>query len=258
MPVNVQCKQCGKAQSVIPARAETYKFCSVQCRAEWRKTHFVGNGNPRWQEAKREKMCEGCGQVYRLIPPKPLSSFLKSKFCSKQCADKHGFRYSGESHANWTGGKSKRGGKYAAWAKAVISRDLAKCTKCGASGVELHAHHLAHWKEHPELRFELSNGITVGAPCHWAIHSASNENGVNSGKLLPGKAGDNPEPSRSGNIAEGVTTRGRAYRRWHGACEWCGTFISKRLSSVNPHNFCSRTCSGKFNVANKRTTFGRQ
>jgi hypothetical protein len=122
----------------------------------------------------------------------------------------------------------------------------------------LHAHHLKPWKQFPELRFEIENGITVCAPCHWAIHSASNENGVNSGKLPPGNAEDNPEPSRGGNVTEGVTTRGRAYRRWNGSCEWCGAFISKRLSNVNPHNFCSKRCSGKYNVTHKKTTFGRQ
>jgi hypothetical protein len=76
---------------------------------------------------------------------------------------------------------------------------------------------------------------------------------VNSGNILPGNAGDNPEPSLERKPLEGVTTRGRAYRRWDGECEWCGKFISKQWSDTvgKAHLFCSKTCSGKFAAANR-------
>lgn len=249
MPVNVKCIQCGKAQQIIPARAVTYKFCSVRCRSDWRKVNFRGENNPKWRDAIKDVKCGACGNVFRSY---------RHKFCSKPCADKGGFRYNGEAHPNWRGGRKKRSKGYKQWTVAVISRDKATCTKCGTSNVELHAHHLKSWKDYPELRLDVANGITVCARCHWDIHSASNENGVKSGKLPPGKAGDNPEPSRIGNVSEGVTTRGRAYRRWSGHCETCGAFISKRLSDVHAHNFCGHRCAGKYRVAKNITTFGRQ
>lgn len=250
MPALVKCQQCGKSFSVIPARAQTAKFCSIRCRSDWRAIYFVGAGNPKWQGGIRVKECQHCGTEYTLHEKQPYSSFLKSKFCSKQCADVGGFRYSGDAHPNWTGGTKKRNHQHATWAQTVISRDSARCVKCDAQGVELHAHHVKPWKQFPELRFDLDNGITVCAYCHWAIHSASNENAVNSGKLLTGGAEDNPEPSPSGNIREGVTTRGRAYRRWEGYCDWCGCFLSKRLSDATNRsaNFCSRSCAGKYRV----------
>jgi hypothetical protein len=76
---------------------------------------------------------------------------------------------------------------------------------------------------------------------------------VNSGNILPGQAGDNPEPSFGRKPVEGVTTRGRAYRRWDGKCDWCGTFISKPWSDTvgKAHLFCSKVCSGKHNAANR-------
>jgi hypothetical protein len=76
---------------------------------------------------------------------------------------------------------------------------------------------------------------------------------VNSGNILPGNAGDNPEPSFGRKPVEGVTTRGRAYRRWDGSCDWCGKFISKQWSDTvgKAHLFCSKVCAGKHNAANR-------
>jgi 5-methylcytosine-specific restriction endonuclease McrA len=111
----------------------------------------------------------------------------------------------------------------------------------------LQAHHVQPYSEHPERRWDISNGLTVCAPCHWQIH-ATTENAVNSGKPVTGGADGNPEPSYGRKPVEGATTRGRAYRRWNGNCEFCGVFISRRWSDTKgkAHLFCSKTCSGKF------------
>jgi hypothetical protein len=182
-------------------------------------------------------------------PNQPITTFKRSKFCSKPCADVGGFRYSGENHSNWTGGIRLRGrdGKHAAWAKRVISRDNAKCVTCGATGVELHAHHVEPYEGNPSKRHDVSNGITLCAACHWASHSATTANSVNSVELLPAIAGDNTEPSPSRKIREGVTARGRAYRRVDTNCEHCGTFMSRRLREVKgkPHLYCSVSCAAK-------------
>lgn len=255
MPVVVKCEQCGKEKAVIPAVAKTFRFCSVRCRADWRSTNWVGDKHPRWTGGQREKACQECGETFKIREGQPITTFKKQKFCSKDCADKGGFRYSGESHPNYReeARRKNRGGSHHKWVNAVISRDGAKCVRCGVSGVELHAHHIKSYRDHPELRFEVSNGMTVCYRCHWAIHSAENENGVNSGKLLTGGAEDNPEPSQSGNVLEGLTTRGRAYRRWVGECPQCGGFISKRLSDVkdNARTFCSKSCKAKWQWSNE-------
>lgn len=245
--MEVKCLQCGKKQSVIPARAKTYKFCSYKCRGEWRKENFTGEANPNWKGGTRFKECQYCGKEFT----NPIrKTFLKMKFCSKPCADKGGIRYKGKDNPNYRENVRRRNrcGSHRKWANAVISRDKATCQRCGATDTELHAHHVKSYKDHPELRFDVSNGLTLCCDCHWNEHSARNVNGVNSGKLLTGNAEDNPEPILNGNIRTGVTTRGRVYRRWEGHCFECGEFISRRPIDVigKAAVFCNITCRGKW------------
>jgi hypothetical protein len=56
-----------------------------------------------------------------------------------------------------------------AWTRAVMERDGFCCRACGAKG-RLHAHHVNSWAEHPGLRFELSNGVTLCLECHAQVH----------------------------------------------------------------------------------------
>lgn len=59
--------------------------------------------------------------------------------------------------------------EYREWRTAVFTRDCYTCQECGklGSSVRLEAHHLKSWHNYPELRYEISNGITLCAqPCH--------------------------------------------------------------------------------------------
>lgn len=251
------CIQCGTAKQVVPARLPTAKFCSVKCRAEWRKVNFKGENNPKWKGGARERKCQHCGNVFAW-QGQPLSSFNNRKFCSKECVVAGQKRLIGSEHP-WFSPTARRrnrtGLKYTSWQNAVLSRDKAACQRCGARNTELHAHHIKSWKDHPELRFEVSNGITVCAPCHWAIHTAENENAVNSVKPPPAhrNAEGNTEPSLDRKIVEGVTTRGRAYRRFETSCEWCGAFVSRPVARLkySKHHFCSKSCAGKYSTSKR-------
>jgi 5-methylcytosine-specific restriction endonuclease McrA len=240
------CEWCNKEQKVTPSRASTYRFCSYACRGEWRKVNWTGENSPFWQGGERSKVCQHCNGHFSIRPGQPITTFKVQKFCSHECGVE-GRNTSGEANPNWKGGHSNRSNRQSKWARLVISRDMATCQECGITGVELHAHHIQSFKDNPSLRWDVSNGKTLCFKCHWAVHSAVNENVVNSGKPLTVGAEGNPEPSLDGNISEGVTTRGRAYRRWNGNCPTCGTFISKRLSDVTGKSYvaCSRSCATK-------------
>ena len=50
-----------------------------------------------------------------------------------------------------------------------MKRDEFLCALCQESTKTLEAHHIRPWRSHPELRFQLSNGITLCRRCHEAI-----------------------------------------------------------------------------------------
>lgn len=58
-----------------------------------------------------------------------------------------------------------------AWRFDVMSRDRFTCQECGDDrGGNLHAHHIKPFATHPELRLDVSNGITLCERCHEALH----------------------------------------------------------------------------------------
>lgn len=63
--------------------------------------------------------------------------------------------------------------RYKAWRLAVYKRDKFTCRMlhCKKKGFKhkIQAHHIKKWSEHPDLRFEVSNGITLCQSCHKKI-----------------------------------------------------------------------------------------
>ena len=220
-----------------------------------------GEQHGRWLGGVREKVCEFCGSVFQHRRGAPYATFRRQKFCSWLCGVKGRTNRTGADHPNWNPNarRKNRGGSHRKWRDAVISRDGGRCVRCGVEKVELHAHHLKPYKDYPELRFDVANGETLCYKCHWLEHTALTAKAVKSGNTLPEQSEGNPEPSERGNLLEGVTTRGRAYRRWVGTCDWCKTTISKALSDTKGKMalFCGKRCMGKwcatrrgFNVGN--------
>ncbi len=83
-------------------------------------------------------------------------------------------------HPNWKGGVSflyhterqilMNQSKYKIWRELVFIRDNWTCQECFQRGFILNAHHDKSWKDFPELRFEVNNGITLCLDCHLKIH----------------------------------------------------------------------------------------
>ena len=61
--------------------------------------------------------------------------------------------------------------------QAVYRRDNWTCTRCGekkGGPRSLAAHHLKLWAGHPELRFDMSNVVSLCVRCHLWVHSKRN------------------------------------------------------------------------------------
>jgi hypothetical protein len=56
------------------------------------------------------------------------------------------------------------------WAQAVKARDNFTCAISGARGIELAAHHIRPWGSYKELRYAVSNGISLDRDIHKEFH----------------------------------------------------------------------------------------
>lgn len=91
-------------------------------------------------------------------------------------------QHPGELSPSWIGDKVKNERteretpEYREWRKSVFDRDFYTCQKCGCRNgngkyIRLEAHHIFNWAKYPEMRYELSNGITLCSQCHSDFHS---------------------------------------------------------------------------------------
>jgi 5-methylcytosine-specific restriction endonuclease McrA len=56
------------------------------------------------------------------------------------------------------------------WRQSVYQRDNYLCQCCGNRGSGLNAHHIFNFADNPDVRTEISNGITLCVECHNGFH----------------------------------------------------------------------------------------
>ena len=172
--VTIQCKKCGKDFQVSPSRVGKRSCCSKQCFDSLPKTWVIGKGLHKgqipWNKGIpcREETKKKLKEIWKVkFPPKP-----KKERLPHPCWWKKGDN-AGEKHWAWKGGNSykyKKGYKaveYKQWRTAVFERDNYTC-KCGVEGNNAYitAHHIKSFAHYPELRYEVSNGVTLCEECH--------------------------------------------------------------------------------------------
>lgn len=159
----IKCGTCGKEFYVQPCYINKKKYCSRECAYKAKM-----KGEPL--------ICEVCGKEYYRSPSQV--KLRGTKYCSKKC---HGIAQSisqkGADNPSWRGGVStenhclRNSKQWKVWRDAVFARDNWTCQECGARSskgnkVKLHPHHIKPFAYYPELRFEVSNGITLCYDCH--------------------------------------------------------------------------------------------
>jgi len=124
--------------------------------------------------------CVICNHTYKI--PHNLTKVDRSKSitCSKTCQHewqrshpnktvyKNGHKgMVGKNNPMWTNGSSA---KEKRWREAIFNRDNFTCYSCGERGKYLNAHHIKERSLNPELKFNLTNGVTLCRKCHVNLH----------------------------------------------------------------------------------------
>ncbi len=185
MPVGIKGFQKGHKGFIAKERyIEIAKKISISNRgkvrtAEHRKNISIAAKNREWKpdEKYRETMRQhalrrGFGKIGRVWT---IEERLKSSASHK-----------GSKAPAWKGGISPLHSKirgsvgYRIWRSSVYARDHYTCKLCGKKNewdkekkrrTGIHAHHIKPFCNHPELRFDVNNGMTLCIPCHIKVHS---------------------------------------------------------------------------------------
>jgi 5-methylcytosine-specific restriction endonuclease McrA len=141
-----------------PRRKREYVTCSYICGAALRKILYPGTfaevqARTHSNEAQRAESIRRA----RIGVPRP--------------------ELRGPNHFNWKGGSHRQRHiemgrvEYVNWRRAVFERDDYTCQRCYVRGGQLNAHHVKPWCDFPELRYAVSNGMTLCEVCHDTHHA---------------------------------------------------------------------------------------
>ena len=150
-----KCKWCGN-----PLTFSRSQFCDSSCFGKWNYTQNSGT-NLTWENLDTGQ------QEKRGV------SISKAKTGVSR-TDR------GELNANWKGNKSERRTsmerlEYKVWRATVFKRDGYTCVICHERSKRMEAHHILPWAEYVELRYSVSNGVTLCKTCHDAIAHKESE-----------------------------------------------------------------------------------
>ena len=167
------CKCCGKTYRRLASGKKhgKYKFCSKECS----KIYRHGENSSNWKGGKIISECPICGKIIKFFPSHKNKI---NKFCSRKCYNIWQFseHNRGENNPAWKGGKTPERKllynrpEYKIWRVSVFERDGYRCLICGKVGGVINAHHIKNWRDYPELRYSVDNGMTMCEECHYLVN----------------------------------------------------------------------------------------
>lgn len=156
------------------------------------KGNQINKNRSPWNKGKSTifppKFCERCGILFKKPNYRGKKEWGKQRFCSKSCVHKGNKTNLGRKHSIETrkkmseshpkgelshlwkqdrsdiiANKSRWGDfGYRLWRDQIFKRDGYKCKMGNNDCVTyIEAHHILSWGEYPELRYQLTNGITL-------------------------------------------------------------------------------------------------
>jgi len=176
----VNCANCGNKIKRIPSRTKGRNYCNGKCQMEYRYNHGLNGGEitKKAHEVLRTKghYKRNNDYLYKRNPAKDLEARKKISE-SKIGKNNPMYHKYNEEHHNYKNGESEIRKllwgryEYKEWRNKVFERDNFTCQICGDDrGGNLNAHHIKSFKDYPELRYDINNGITYCEECHIKIH----------------------------------------------------------------------------------------
>ena len=133
----------------------------------------IGRTAKRWQGNVVWKCRCDCGKEVS-IPGNRLQQG-KTKSCG--CLRRDLASRKGVEHPGWDPTltdeyrrNKRRDAGYQSWRKLVVERDAYTCQRCGAQE-HLVTHHIENYRDNPDKRVLLENGIVLCNTCHAEFHS---------------------------------------------------------------------------------------
>ena len=174
-PVN--CDYCGKEFKATKKRIENseHLYCCKECYfLDAKNIHKKGKENPCYNKIKCK--CDYCGGEIEIIPSKMKDR--EYHFCNMNCRSlwqKNHFK--GSNNPNYNPNLTdqnredrRKNQEYKDWRNNVFLRDDYTCIISGEKGKEIIAHHLYSYDKYNELRFDVSNGVTISIELHKEFH----------------------------------------------------------------------------------------
>jgi len=136
-----------------------------------------GKNNSNWgkhrnEETKRKISEANSGNKNPMYGKHPIG--MRGKKHTTEVRQKMSESHKGEKSYLWKGGitpinqKIRKGIDIRLWRELIFQRDgfLCQMPDCDKTERYLNAHHIMKFADYPELRFEVSNGITLCKKCH--------------------------------------------------------------------------------------------
>lgn len=157
--IQKNCIRCVTPFFVYPSTS-TRTHCSLICAnrdtsdtqrglINPKKIHY-GKDNGCWRGGDIQRQCKECGREFT------TSRRSLGRYCSQDCKNKNN-------------GKGK--GDYLLerdWRETVLKRDNYTCQQCGSKN-KIETHHKKTVSLHPELKYDVFNGISLCSHCHKRI-----------------------------------------------------------------------------------------
>lgn len=192
MNLEKKCLVCGiiypKPKWISQTNWELRKYCSTKCQSNFWKgkpgRKLGHKGQKAWNKGipQTTKVKEKLSRALKIIAKqkgfgkwmlgKKLSFETRKKqsiAMKKRIAEgRHNFYIDGRTPKNKI---IRHSVEFKFWRDSVFRRDNYTCQECGTrngngKSVYLHAHHIKPFAHYPELRFEISNGLTLCKDCH--------------------------------------------------------------------------------------------